>query len=375
MALYRRGRIWWVSVTRRGRRVQVSTKLTDREKAKSVEMALKLANRVEKGAVGSPGGGGGFVRGSPTDAVAGLLRAVYGDDSGSARIDALWGEYCDVMKVRGVVLSRKTLVDKENALRRLLEWCEGRGIRYVEQVDSAAAKRYALSLVQTCGVKRRENVLSGLSSVWNAVLPGHRGMVNPWPTVVPRADRSIRRNEFTREQEQAVLAAARRVHHQWYLACLIARHTGLRYGDVVGLEWANLDLSEGVLRVKPGKTQKHGITVVVPLAPVLAEELRKWLEAHPARMASDPVLPWMRNTGRKGKHKFSAVLEEAGLGSSEGFYFGSWRHTFRSRLAEAGVSTDVAMKLCGHTNAEMSQHYNHYEYIAEMRESIERAAR
>ena len=38
------------------------------------------------------------------------------------------------------------------------------------------------------------------------------------------------------------------------------------------------------------------------------------------------------------------------------------------------MSTELAMRLCGHTTAAMSAHYDHAAHVAEMARAIEQAA-
>ena len=73
------------------------------------------------------------------------------------------------------------------------------------------------------------------------------------------------------------------------------------------------------------------------------------------------------------KLNFREVLNAAGIG--EGWTFHSWRHTFRSRLSEAGVDMETAKRLCGHTQDETSRHYDHAAHIEEYRSAIAAAAK
>ena len=51
----------------------------------------------------------------------------------------------------------------------------------------------------------------------------------------------------------------------------------------------------------------------------------------------------------------------------------SRRHTFRTRLSEAGVSDDLAKWLGGWTEDTTAARYDHAERIAELRAAVERA--
>ena len=53
--------------------------------------------------------------------------------------------------------------------------------------------------------------------------------------------------------------------------------------------------------------------------------------------------------------------------------FHSWRHTFRTRLSEAGVSDDLAKRLGGWTDDATAARYDHAERVEELRTAVEKA--
>ena len=69
-----------------------------------------------------------------------------------------------------------------------------------------------------------------------------------------------------------------------------------------------------------------------------------------------------------------AVLKEAKL-DGKGYTFHSWRHTFRTRLSEAGVSDDLAKRLGGWTEDATAARYDHAERVEELRAAVRRATR
>jgi integrase len=73
-----------------------------------------------------------------------------------------------------------------------------------------------------------------------------------------------------------------------------------------------------------------------------------------------------------GPGKFAEVLKEAKL-DGKGYTFHSWRHTFRTRLSEAGVSDDLAKRLGGWTENATAARYDHAERVEELREAVEKA--
>ena len=57
----------------------------------------------------------------------------------------------------------------------------------------------------------------------------------------------------------------------------------------------------------------------------------------------------------------------------KGYTFHSWRHTFRTRLSEAGVSDDLAKRLGGWTEDATAARYDHAERVEELRAAVEKA--
>lgn len=357
MALYKRGRIWWISMWRHGHHIQKSTGLESYRDAKVVESAMSLAKA-----------------GTSKTIVAGLLSAVYGGDVGRPRVKDLWTEYLDVLATRGAEISRKSMADKLSSVTAMSRWAAtSYGAEFADEITGQVAREYASSLIGKCSEKRRLNILASISSVWNAVAGNHPDLGNPWKGVIPRAKESTVHVGFTQDEERRVMDAALSVHPQWYMACMISRHTGLRYRDVCTLKWSSVNLETWTISVVPAKTKAHGISVEVPMSGPLEASFRDYLRMVPGTDPDDSVLPWMDCVGRKGLHNFRSVLERAGLGG-RGFTFHDLRHTFATRLAEAGVGADVRKKLLGHRTDAMADHYNHYGYRDEMKAAVEAAA-
>ena len=70
---------------------------------------------------------------------------------------------------------------------------------------------------------------------------------------------------------------------------------------------------------------------------------------------------------------FADVLERAKIDRTRRFH--DWRHTFASRLADAGVSTEIIKKMGGWTQDGTALRYQHSDRIAELRGAIDAMAR
>lgn len=382
MRLYKRHQVWWIEYRINKRHVRKSTHLRDRAAAEAMLAAMKLA-RAKK---------------SNAETVAALLGSIYQrvEKPAGTSLKAAWQIYRDTLATAGLDnLVDDTLRKRAGHLTAFVDWCRTDRpiVRDVQEVDGPTAAAYAASLgARGLSAKTRQTHLADLSHVWKILAKSLPGLENPWADLRPRNTTSKRHPAFTCEEENRVMKAARKRGDGWPLMCLIARHTGLRYGDVATLTWGNaadaikteklengvVDVKAGLIVVDPTKTARHGVRVVLPierkaLAPALAQARKS------ARKNAVDIFPRhaksYRSIGQAPKDsRFGEILTRAGTDPSDGFSFHSWRHTFRTRLAEAGVSTELAMRLCGHTTEAMSAHYDHAAHLAEMAHAIEAAA-
>lgn len=364
MSLYKRpySQFWWIQIhTPDGRRVRMSSGTADKEKAAIIEQTFLLAHgkktRFEK--------------------LVAMLQTVCGEENPGIPLLEIWPIYTRWVSTSGKTLVPATLSCRKTIVQRFLKWTTEHWPAakstndITRQVAAAFADHLAASGIKAC---TRKNNISDLGTVWKTLQRVADNVDNPWPLVLPHADDMARGKPYSRADEKAVLEAAANHGREWHLACLIARHTGLRYSSVSRLKWEEIDLKNGLLRHRPHKTQKHGIDVVIPLAGPLKTALLKTWKSHSDETYVLPVHAHAYPSPRKrgGPGLFSEVLKKAGL-DTQGFTFHSWRHTFRTRLSEAKVSTELAKRLGGWVIDKTAERYDHAERLAELREAIHAA--
>lgn len=358
----------------------MSSGTRDREKALAIESAMKMA----------------YAGKSPADRLHALVDVLCGDTKQRLPLAGVWDTYARWAQASGKRLADVTLRKRRENVRRFVDWAREKwpAAGHVEQVDRACAAAFAEALARDGAIthprgnrepkgakgKTRRNIVGDLGTVWEGLRRVRDGIVNVWPLVLPEVTDSEQGLPFDAAQEVAVLRAADAAGSGWGLACRIARHTGLRYGDVAQLAWEAVDMAEGVIRLEPGKTGRHGVTVAVPMCGELLEAMRvqkakadvsgarqEGVHVLPEHAACYPA-PWKGAPG-----PFAAVLAAAGIEGTR-HTFHSWRHTFRTRLAEAGTSDEIARRLGGWTQAATEQRYDHAPRMAEMRAAVEKAA-
>lgn len=357
MAIYFHHGKWWFEWRTRSVRVRKNTGfgLADKAKAQAVFDAFRLARDVHP----------------KRSVVEGILDAIYADKprEDAVPLSSVWPIYEDWMQGKAKSLSHHALAYRRNSVARFVAWADGRKCKTMDDVDVSVTRAYVASIRSSGRTNKTvRDLASMLSSVWTAVGQIRPGIHNPWKAAIPDKDgSSVSRSPFSVEEEARVLAAAKDVGHGWWLASMISRWTGLRYGDVARLDWSQIDLSARTLSVTPSKTARHGVAVLLPIA----DPLYSALCLTPKRKREGAVLPdHCAAYPAEFKPPFADVLRKAGLGDSSVFTFHSWRHTFRTRLADAGVSDDAARRLGGWTNLGMAAHYDHSAHLPELRAAI-----
>ena len=131
----------------------------------------------------------------------------------------------------------------------------------------------------------------------------------------------------------------------------VALHTGMRRGEIMKLEWRDVDLRNRVLRVRESKSGKQRI---IPIDDTLHSTLR----GLPSRFEKGLVFP-SPVTGNRWtdfKRQFRNATKKAKI---DDFRFHDTRHTFASHLVMAGVDIRTVQELLGHQSLAMTMRYSH----------------
>jgi len=183
-------------------------------------------------------------------------------------------------------------------------------------------------------------------------------MENPTKKVKFPSPDNARVRFFSREQAQDFIDSLRPKSVKLAEMAEVSLYSGLRWGEVAGLLWADVDTTQGTLFVRDPKN-KRSRTVPVPRRLVslfLSKE-----KGTPAEM----VFP----SKKKGQSTWVSktikrTLDEMGVNEGitdprQKLSFHSCRHSFCSWLAMEGVPLHVIGELAGHRTLKMVQRYSH----------------
>jgi len=128
-----------------------------------------------------------------------------------------------------------------------------------------------------------------------------------------------------------------------------AYHTGWRQGEILALQWSNVDFQENTVTLNAGTTKNDEGRVVYMPDELKSLLLRQWEE----RKAFEKILPYVfpneSRTNRIVKTRFNrawkSACERAGYPSK---LYHDLRRTAVRNMVRAGIPERVAMMISGH---------------------------
>lgn len=185
-----------------------------------------------------------------------------------------------------------------------------------------------------------------------------------WEIPNPASGRRLREPEgrtrwITRVEANSLIYAARMEYRAVHLPdfIVLALHTGMRRGEMLWLDWARVDLTNGLIHLT-GEHTKSGKRRSVPIN----AEARMALNNRAMYRAEHcPGSAWVfcnaeGNRIASVKHSFSSACRRAGIYD---FRVHDLRHTCAAWLVNAGVGLHAVRDLLGHSSVKVTERYAH----------------
>jgi site-specific recombinase XerD len=144
---------------------------------------------------------------------------------------------------------------------------------------------------------------------------------------------------------------------------------GLRRGEVLRLEFADVHLAERTISIRRGKGRHGGKDRTSYMTPQLRDLLSAYIdERRRARRTHPEFITSVRRDGGIGEVSIRRLFKL--LSSATGVHVTPHmlRHTYATLLRQSGVADRVAQELLGHSSLAMLQRYSHVfegEYASE----------
>jgi integrase len=193
-----------------------------------------------------------------------------------------------------------------------------------------------------------------LSKAYQLGLSGDRVGRNPVRSVERRNEGDGRIRYLRSEEEVRLKAAIKSCYPGHVPALVFALHTGLRKSEQFGLRWSDVDMNRKVIIVPHPKNNRSREITMNETCFAVMEDLYK------SRPDDDRVFRSDRYKKRPIgdiKKAFENALKEAKI---EDFTWHCLRHTFITRLVQAGVDLRTVQYLAGHQSLAMTGRYAHF---------------
>jgi integrase len=314
LSLFKRGNVWWAYLYRDGIRHQYSTGTSNRKRAEKIEAKLKEEVNDRRFQI---------VEADPHMTFGELAARFVA--SGSVRPHHLYH-----LKFLLPFFSETTVLRITKSLAD-----EFRGERHQHNPS-----------IKEATVNRDLSVLRHML-YWAAdeqLIPA-----NPLARLKMARERRTRRQVLSVAEEQLLLGAAK---DHLYTMIVIALDTGMRRGEITSERWEDIDFPRRLLFVTRSKTPE-GESREIPLTGRLFEILSA------NRKPEGLIVGFRGKPVRIVKRTWKTALKNASIRHVR---FHDLRHTFNTRLMEAGVLQEVRMALMGHsTGGRVHATYTHIE--------------
>ncbi len=320
--MFRRGGVYWTSISYKGKRIRKSLETADKKLAQSIEAKIKT-EIVEGKYFEKPVGDNKTF----TDMMEKFMKEHAPKVSGNTRLS-----YSASLKHLSANFGDLKLL--EITPKKISDY---KVLRYSKEAKPATINRELAMLSKAFSLAFKE---------WEWMKE------NPVSKVPKEKENNERDRWLTDEQERRLLENS----PQWLIDIIVFDlHTGLRQGELLSLQWDRINLFRRTIIIQESKSGKPRTLPVNQIAFDILEERSKI-----RNIMNDLV--FVSNAGSKiDRHNlrraFNIAIKKAGI---HDFHFHDLRHTFATRLAQRGIDIYKISMLLGHHSIEMTQRYAHH---------------
>lgn len=200
-----------------------------------------------------------------------------------------------------------------------------------------------------------------LKTVFNyAIDPYHIIRNNPCISLKPIKERKVKDLKVFTEIELNDLERMKEKHYMYYVMFMVARYTGARYGEIIAINWCDIDLENQVILIDKQWTRlrdnSYGYAFTksknsirkIPIPPVLCNIL----ENYKTHSMQDRLFPFKDNRSSRANTVLNYYVKDKSMHS--------FRHTYATTLLSNNVDIKTVASLLGDTVDTVINNYIHY---------------
>ena len=223
-----------------------------------------------------------------------------------------------------------------------------RSLAAITSKDIATLKTDRLQRVSSGAVRRELNLLSSLfetaKNEWGAI-----NLSNPVSAVKRPRDSAARERRLTPvERHQLLSEAAKLANSQIHLAILIALETAMRQGEILNLQWDDVDVDRGVISIRNAKNGRNRQVVMSDRLTVHLATIERIDNAFFSVSASGLQQAFRKLTRQLQMHDLR---------------FHDLRHEAISTFFERGLTVPEVQLMSGHRTLDQLMRYAHAQVV------------
>jgi integrase len=244
-----------------------------------------------------------------------------------------------------------------------------------DEVDQAAIRRLIeTKLAEGLASTSCKHLVRLLSTFYSDLCEQGYARSNP-ARGLPRATRRLIRDAHDPKQtpfierQEDIARIYTKLAQPFATMFAVGALTGMRPGEIIALEWSDVDLGTGRIllqrQVRQGKLgpPKNGKPRLVPIIEQLGTMLAEWrLATGGEGLLFKPLTPWRQRSRFIKDSTVRAALRKAfaacGLPATLTWYHAS-RHTYASQHVMGGGSIEKLREILGHAHSSTTERYAH----------------
>ncbi len=233
---------------------------------------------------------------------------------------------------------------------------KGKLLREITSADVENYKLFRKEQITQRGTQRsgssvnRERAL--LSMIFSIAIAHGYCESNPCKGIKRFKEDGGRKRVLSRDEEKLLMEMLAVRQPDLRPIAIIALGTGMRRGEIIGLDWKDVDFEKGLIYLHAGKT-KSGKARIAPMKSdvraALLELCKEKNEGQIFSVNADSV-----------SDRFARLCDQLEMPDVT---LHTLRHTFDTRLIERNVNPFVVKELMGHATLAQTNHYSHVSIV------------
>jgi len=242
--------------------------------------------------------------------------------------------------------NKRSWTRDELSIKNLEKFFKGKYLSEITPYHLENYKKERIARVAPATVNRE---LCCLKTIYNKAIEWGKAKENPVRKVKFLKEHNEKVRFFEKEEIKKIVDNA---PEPLRFIFIVALNTGMRLGEVISLEWRDIDINNRLIYVRDSKS---GESRDIPMTKSLYNMLFD-LKIKNEMMNDYPSLLFPRVKKFWVSHKFTELLKGLGIEDSS---FHTIRHTAASYLAMMGINLKVIQEILGHKTFRMTLRYAH----------------